>query len=90
MTTTCKTAEDRVVTLIDETNRVHAESASTRWDYELTGEVHNVGVVVTESSKTLLVNPSWLRFVVESGDFEACVADEIFAWYLIRELTSTE
>jgi hypothetical protein len=25
--------------------------------------------------------------VVESGDFTACVADEIVAWYLIEELT---
>jgi hypothetical protein len=45
-------------------------------------------VVVAAASKTLKVNPTWLRFVVEGGDFTACVADEIVAWYLIEELTS--
>jgi hypothetical protein len=54
------------------------------WCYELTTEVHNVGVMVAAASKTLKVNPAWLRFVVQSGDFTACVADEIVAWYLIR------
>jgi hypothetical protein len=44
--------------------------------------------MVAGASKTLKVNPAWLRFVVESGDFTACVADEIVAWYLIEELTS--
>jgi hypothetical protein len=37
----------------------------------------------------LLVNPCWLRFVVSSGDFKACVADEIVAWYLIRQFISS-
>jgi hypothetical protein len=87
MTTTCKSPKDWVAILIDETNRTHAECAVTPWDYELTTQVHNIGVAVTEKAKTLLVNPSWLRFVVESGDFVACVADEIVAWYLIEELT---
>jgi hypothetical protein len=31
-----------------------------------------------------------LRFVVESDDFEACVADEIVDWYLLQELTGME
>lgn len=90
MTTTCKNAEGCVALLIDETNRIHAESAVTPWAYELTTQVHNIGIVVTEISKTLLVNPSWLRFVVESDDFDACVADEIVDWYLIEELINTE
>jgi hypothetical protein len=89
MTTTCKSAESCVALLIDETNRIHAESAVTPWSYELTTQVHNIGIVVTEISKTLLVNPSWLRFVVESDDFEACVADEIVDWYLIEELINS-
>ena len=87
MTTTCKSAEDYVAILIDETNRTHVESAVTPWCYELTTQIHNIGIVVTDISKTLLVNPTWLRFVIESDDFEACVADEIVDWYLIQELT---
>jgi hypothetical protein len=63
-TTTCRTAEERVLALIEETNRVHAEGPVARWVYELT-------------------------FVVESGDFQACVADEIIAWYLIQELVGS-
>jgi hypothetical protein len=90
MTTTCKSAEDCVAILIDETNGAQVESAVTPWYYELTTQIHNIGIVVTETSKTLLVNPAWLRFVVESDDFEACVADEIVAWYLIQELTGME
>jgi hypothetical protein len=90
MTTTCKIAEDCVATLIDETNRTKVEGAVVPWCYELTSQIHNIGIVVTETSKTLLVNPAWLRFVVESDDFEACVADEIVAWYLIQELTGME
>jgi hypothetical protein len=87
MITTFKKGEDRVATLIDETNRTHLESAVTPWSYELTPEVHNVAIVTAAAAKTLLVNPQWLRFVIESGDFKACVADEIVAWYLIEELT---
>jgi hypothetical protein len=86
--TTFKKGEELVATLIDLTNRTHADSAVSPWGYELTSEVHNVGVVVAAASKTLKVNPTWLRFVVEGGDFTACVADEIVAWYLIEELTS--
>jgi hypothetical protein len=89
MTIACKTAEDRVARLIKETNRRHRESVVTPWSYELTTDVHNIGIVIGERSRTLLVNPSWLRFVVEAGDFKACVADEIVAWYLIEALTTT-
>jgi len=88
MITTFKKGEEHVATLIDLTNRTHADSAVSPWGYELTSDVHNVAVIVTAASKTLKVNPAWLRFVVESGDFTACVADEIVAWYLIEELTS--
>jgi hypothetical protein len=88
MTIACKTAEDRVARLIKETNR-RRESAVTPWSYELTADVHNIGIVVGEGSRTLLINPCWLRFVVEAGDFKACVADEIVAWYLIEALTTS-
>ena len=88
MITTFRKGEELVATLIGLTNRTHADSAVSPWDYELTSEVHNVGVVVATGSKTLKVNPAWLRFVVEGRDFTACVADEIVAWYLIEELTS--
>ena len=88
MITTFRKGEELVATLIGLTNRTHADSAVSPWDYELTSEVHNVGVIVTATAKTLQVNPFWLRFVVEADDFKACVADEIVAWYLIEELTS--
>ena len=88
MITTFRKGEELVATLIGLTNRTHADSAVSPWGDELTSEVHNVGVVVATGSKTLKVNPAWLRFVVQSGDFTACVADEIVAWYLIEELTS--
>ena len=87
MITTFKKGEERVATLIDETNRTHADSAVSPWGYELTSEVHNIAVAVGAASKTLKVNPTWLRFVVDGGDFAACVADEIVAWYLVEELT---
>jgi hypothetical protein len=88
MTIACKPAEVRVARLIEDTNRRHRETAGIPWVYELTTEIHNIGVVVDETSRTLLVNPCWLRFVIEAGDFKACVADEITAWYLIDALTS--
>jgi hypothetical protein len=81
--------EHRVARLIAETNRRHRDTAVTTWVYELTTEIHNIGIVVGETSRTLLVNPSWLRFVIEAGDFKACVADEITAWYLIEALTTS-
>jgi hypothetical protein len=86
MNATLQTAEDLVALLIDETNRSQTDRSTNGWDYELTGDVSNIGVVVSETAQTLLVNPAWLRFVVSSGDFQACVADEIVAWYRIREL----
>ena len=89
MTTATETAEECVAVLIRETNRIRLESAVTPWNYELTTEVHNIGIIVTDHSKTLKVNPCWLRFVIESGEFKDCVADEITAWYLIQELTSS-
>jgi hypothetical protein len=88
--TTFKKGEELVATLIDLTNRSHADSAASPWDYELTSEVDNVAVIIAAAAKTLKVNPTWLRFVVEGGDFDACVADEIVAWYLIEELTRAD
>jgi len=88
MNSTCQTAEDCVALLIQETNRDLPEHAAGEWSYELTAEVANVGIAVSETTQTLLVNPSWLHFVVSSGDFKACVADEIIAWYLIQEFVS--
>ena len=82
-------AEDHVALLIEETNRTHIDHATSGWTYELTTEVANIGIVVSETAQTLLVNPCWLRFVVSSGDFKACVADEIVAWYLIRQFISS-
>ena len=87
MITTFKKGEERVATLIEEANRTRADCAVSPWSYELTTEVHNVGVIVGATSKTLQVNPHWLCFVVEGDDFKACVADEIVAWYLIGDLT---
>ena len=87
MSTTLETAEERVARLIDETNLVKAQGLKP-WTYELTSQVANIGVAVTDVAQTLQVNPDWLRFVVSSEDFKACVADEIVAWYLIQELTT--
>src|SRR5450755_4519669 len=89
MNITLQTAEDHVALLIEETNRTHIDHATSGWTYELTTEVANIGIVVSETAQTLLVNPCWLRFVVSSGDFKACVADEIVAWYLIRQFISS-
>jgi hypothetical protein len=89
MNVTLQSAEDHVALLIAETNKTHVDHATNGWTYELTTEVDNVGIVAFECTQTLLVNPGWLRFVVSSGDFKACVADEIVAWYLIREFTSS-
>jgi hypothetical protein len=86
MTTTLQRAEEKVAALIEATNRLYIDHG-TSWRYELTTEVDNIGIWVTGSSQTLQVNPHWLRFVVSSGDFQACVADEITAWYLIGEFT---
>jgi len=87
MSTTMQTAEERVARLIDETNLTNGGGLKP-WNYELTAEVANIGVAATEDEQTLQVNPDWLRFVVSSEDFKACVADEIVAWYLIQELTT--
>jgi hypothetical protein len=87
MCTELQTAEARVARLIEETNQV-SSLFHKPWTYELTAEVANIGVVATDASQTLLVNPSWLHFVISSEDFKACVADEIIAWNLIQELTS--
>ena len=89
MITTFKKGEERVATLIDETNCTHADSAVRPWVYELTTEVHNVGVTIADELRILQVNPNWLTFVVDGGDFKACVADEIVAWYLIEDLTKS-
>lgn len=86
MTTTLQRAEEKVAALIEATNRLYCDHG-TSWSYELTTVVDNIGIRVIESSQTLQVNPCWLRFVVSSEDFQACVADEITAWYLIGEFT---
>jgi hypothetical protein len=87
MSTTMQSAEERVAQLIDETNLTNGSSAKP-WAYELTSQVANIGVAATDIAQTLQINPNWLRFVVSSEDFKACVADEIVAWYLIQELTT--
>jgi hypothetical protein len=88
MITTFKTAEEFVATLIADTNQGRGGNDPAPWTYELTTDVHNIGVVVSQQAKTLRVNPCWLRFVVQAGEFKTCVADEIVAWHLIEELTS--
>ena len=86
MTTTLQTAEVRIARLIEETNRLHLDDRAP-WSYELTNEVDNIGITANKNYKTLRINPYWLCFVTLTGDFKACVADEILAWYLIEELT---
>jgi len=89
MGTTLQLAEAHVARLIAQANESLSDGAEAPWHYELTNEVDNIGIVASESSRTLKVNPAWLRFVVESGDFKVCVADEIMAWYLLQKLTAS-
>jgi hypothetical protein len=71
--------------LITRVNRSHG---TTSWSYELTSEVDNIEVVSGPRSHTLRIHPCWLRYVVAQGEFQCCVADEIEAWYLLRDLTA--
>jgi hypothetical protein len=86
MTDSLERAVQMVVQLIETANRVHTEGT---WDYELTSEVDNIEVVSgpDPSTHTLRVHPCWLRYVVAQGEFKACVAEEIEAWYLLACLT---
>jgi hypothetical protein len=79
-------AERMVGQLIDAANRSHTEGT---WHYELTSEVDNIEVVTDPGSRShnLRIHPCWLRYVVAQGEFKACVADEIEAWYLLARLT---
>ncbi len=79
-------AERMVVQLIDAANRSHPEDT---WRYELTSEVDNIEVAPGPEAHThtLRIHPCWLRYVISQGEFKACVADEIEAWYLLARLT---
>jgi hypothetical protein len=79
-------AERMVVRLIAAANRSHTEAT---WRYELTSEVDNIEVTSGPDAHThtLRIHPCWLRYVVSQGEFKACVADEIEAWYLLARLT---
>ena len=86
MTNSLEQAEQMVAQLIDAANRSH--TADT-WRYELTSEVDNIEVASGPEAHThtLRIHPCWLRYVVLQGEFKACVADEIEAWYLLARLT---
>jgi hypothetical protein len=86
MTNSLERAERMVAQLIDAANRSHAEDT---WRYELTSEVDNIEVAPGPGAHThtLRIHPCWLRYVVSQGEFKACVADEIGAWYLLARLT---
>jgi len=90
MTDSLESAEQMVVHLIDAANRSHTKGT---WHYELTSEVDNIEVVsgpgtgTGTDTHTLRIHPCWLRYVVAQGEFKACVADEIEAWYLLARLT---
>jgi hypothetical protein len=86
MTQNLKIAEQMVKRLIAETNRLHFQMT---WSYELTNEVDNIDVVTEHDTNTLRIHPCWLRYVVSEGDFKSCVSDEITAWYLLDELSSS-
>jgi hypothetical protein len=89
MSITLQWAETHVARLIAQANEGLFDGSGVPWAYEITSEVDNIGIIANESSRTLRVNPAWLRFVVESGDFKVCVADEIMAWYLLQKLTAS-
>ena len=66
-------------------NRSHGDAT---WSYEITSDVDNIDVASGPGTHTLRIHPCWLRYVVAHGDFQACVADEIEAWYLLEQLTA--
>ncbi len=84
MTNSLKAAEKMVQHLIAAANRSHGAGS---WDYELTSDVDNIEVAPRAGTHTLRIHPCWLRYVVAQGEFQACVADEIAAWYLLEHLT---
>ena len=84
MTSSLKSAEEMVEHLIASANRSHGAAS---WEYELTSDVGNIEVTSRGRTHTLRIHPCWLRFVVAQGEFQACVADEIAAWYLLEHLT---
>src|SRR6202451_4123107 len=79
-------ARDMVERLITSVNRSHSRDAI--WHYELTSDVDNIEVVSGPGSHLLRIHPCWLRYVVAQGEFRCCVADEIEAWYLLKQLTA--
>jgi hypothetical protein len=84
MTNNLEAAENMVRDLIASANRSHGTAA---WAYELTSDVDNIEVASGAGTHTLRIHPCWLRYVVGQGEFQACVADEIAAWYLLEHLT---
>ena len=85
MTNSLTAAEGMVRRLITRVNRSHG---TTTWSYELTSEVDNIEVVSGPGYNTLRIHPCWLRYVVAQDEFRSCVADEIEAWYLLKDLTT--
>ncbi len=85
MTNSITVAEARVRHLITRANCAHVGAP---WNYELTSEVDNIEVVSGPRSHTLRIHPCWLRYVVDQGEFQCCVADEIEAWYQLERLTA--
>ena len=88
MTDSLEAVEHMVEKLIAKANRVHR---GAWWSYELTSEVDNIEVTSGPDAHThtLRIHPCWLRYVVSQGEFKACVADEIEAWYLLEYLTGS-
>ena len=68
------------------TNRSHAADT---WRYELTSEVDNIEVGAgARGPHPHAAHPPLLAALrVSQGEFKACVADEIEAWYLLARLT---
>ena len=89
MRNSSEAAEDLVRRLITSTNCSHAGSM---WTYELTSEVENIEVVSEHEpvTHTLRIHPCWLRYVVDQGEFQCCIADEIEAWYKLEDLMAEE
>jgi hypothetical protein len=87
MTNSLTAAEGLVRRLITRVNRSHG---TTTWSYELTSEVDNIEVASGPGSHTLRIHPCWLRYVVAQDEFRSCVAGEIQAWYLLKDLTAED
>jgi hypothetical protein len=81
-TTLNQTLTQRVTNLIDETNQSHADAIAAPWSFEVTDDVHTVGITSSATSKTLRVNACWLSSLTENVEE---LEGEISLWYALHD-----